>query len=101
MPTLLLSFKRNSDSEILIHGTLAPNEARSETMMKEHANICPKFGPARKAEETIEVAIDVDDIPAFDEDEIQAWVDDLFDLETEEEEEDEDVGDEGEEEEDS
>lgn len=89
MPTLLLSFKRNSDSRLLIHGTLAPNEKQAEAEMHGHALICPKFGPARKNGETIEMAIDVDDIPEFTEEAINEWVDDLFCLESEDEEEEE------------
>lgn len=88
MPTLLLSFKRNSDSEILIHGMLAPNAGRSEKMMEQHANVCPKFGPAVRAGETIEQEIEVDTIPDFDEVSIGEWLDELLGLE---EDEDEDV----------
>jgi len=78
MPTLLLSFKRNSDSEILIHGALAPNETRSEKMMEQHASDCPKFGPAFRADETIQVLVDVDEIPDFDQESIEDWLDDIF-----------------------
>lgn len=97
MPTLLLSFKRISDSEILIHGTLAPNVGRAAKMMEDHAGICPKFGPAHKLGETIEQEIDVEAIPAFDVDAIGEWLDDEFGFEGEEEtEEEEDDATEGE-----
>ena len=89
MPTLLLSFKRNSDSHILIHGTLAPNEKDAEKDLEEHAGICPKFGPAYRAEETIEHVIQVDEIPEFDEEAIAEWVDDLLGSDEDELDEDE------------
>lgn len=97
MPTLLLSFKRSTDSRLLIHGTLAPNEKVAEREMADHAIVCPKFGPARKNGETIEMVIDVDTIPEFEEAAINDWVDDLLCLD-EDDEEDDDVT-EGEEEE--
>jgi len=100
MPTLLLSFKRISDSEILIHGTLAPNAGRAAKMMEEHAGICPKFGPAHKAGETIEQEIDVDEIPEFDEDAIGEWLDIEFGFDEEDEDVDVGGGEEDEEEED-
>ena len=99
MATLLLSFKRNADSRILIHGTLTPNEKVSESEMADHAALCPRFGPARKAGETIEVLIDVDNIPEFDEEAIYEWVDDVFGLEHEDSEDDPDAPEEEEEEE--
>src|SRR5256885_7048652 len=98
MPTLLLSFKRLSDSEILIHGTLAPNAARASKMMEDHAGICPKFGPARKAGETIEEEIDVDAIPEFEAEAIGEWLDVEFGFGDDDEEEEDDAPDEEEEE---
>src|SRR5882724_7762970 len=98
MPTLLLSFKKISDSEILIHGTLAPNAGRAAKMMEDHAGICPKFGPARKAGETIEEEIDVDAIPEFDADAIGEWLDVEFGFDAgDDEEEDDDAADDDEE----
>lgn len=75
MPILLLSFKRISDSEILIHGALTPNAARSLKLMEQHASDCPKFGPAYRAEETIEQELEIDNIPEFDADAIGDWID--------------------------
>lgn len=85
MATLLLSFKRNADSSLLIHGTLTPNETQSEKEMAAHAGVCPKFGPARRAGETIEVLLDVNAIPEFTQDDIEEWCDDLFGTEDEDE----------------
>lgn len=81
MATLLLSFKRISSSEILIHGTLSPNATRSAKMLEEHAGICPKFGPEFRADKTIEQEIDVDSIPEFDEQSIGEWLDEEFGFE--------------------
>jgi hypothetical protein len=88
MATLLLSFKRGDRGEILIHGTLAPTSARSAKMMEEHADICPKFGPAYKNDETIEEEIEVDSIPEFDADAIGEWVAEMFEAESDDESED-------------
>jgi hypothetical protein len=85
LPSLLLSFKRISDSEILIHGTLAPNEARALKLMEQHAGDCPKFGPAWRGDETIEQSIEVETIPAFEESAIEDWTGDMFGLEDDDE----------------
>ena len=86
MPILLLSFKRNSDSSIVIHGFLTPNEKTSEKELQAHAGACPKFGPEFRAGNTIEQVIDVDSIPEFDEDAIGEWLDDEFGIGDEDEE---------------
>jgi hypothetical protein len=91
MPTLLLSFKRGDRGEILIHGTLAPSETRAAAMMQEHADICPKFGPAFKGDETIEEEIEVESIPEFNEEAIAEWIAEVF--ETDSDEDDDDEGD--------
>jgi len=92
MPTLLLSFKRLSDSRILIHGVLAPNDTAAEKELEGHARACPQFGPAFKAQQTIEQTIEIDTIPVFDEESIGEWVDEMFGLEGGEEDEDEEPG---------
>jgi hypothetical protein len=100
MPTLLLSFKRVSDSEILIHGMLAPNDRRAARMLEEHAGICPSFGPVFKAGDTIEETVEVNIIPEFDREAIGEWIDTelLGEVEDEEEDDEEDEEEEGEDE---
>lgn len=100
MAKLLLSFKRVNDSEIIIHGFLAPNLKRCEDLMKKHADACPQFGPAVRAEETIEQEIDVDGIPEFDDVAIGEWLDEEFALGDDEEDDDDEAEEEEEEEDD-
>ena len=97
MPSLLLSFKKISDSEILIHGALTPNEKRSASLMEQHAEDCPKFGPAWKANETIQATVEVEDVPEFTEEDILDWVNALLGMEEEGDDDEEDEEDEDEE----
>jgi hypothetical protein len=90
MPVVLFSFKKTPDGGVMFHGFFAPNERAAEKKEQGHAVICPQFGPALKAGETIEQLIDVDEIPEFDEESIGAWLDEQFGLEDEDEEEEED-----------
>lgn len=96
MPTMLLSFKKNSNGRIMFHGFTAPGERDAEKDLEGHAGICPQFGPAHRNGETIDVAVDVDELPEFDEESIQEWLDELLGLEGDEEE-DDDVEDDDEE----
>jgi hypothetical protein len=99
MPTMMLSFKKISSGWIMFHGFLAPSERDAEKDLDGHASVCPQFGPAHKAGETIDVAVDVDDLPEFSEDSIQQWLDDLLGLDDEDDEdEDDDLEDDEEEE---
>jgi hypothetical protein len=82
MPTVLYSFRKTPDG-IMFHGFMAANPAKAEKMENAHAAICPQFGPALAAEQTIEIEVDVDDLPEFDE----ASLEDFLELDDEEEEE--------------
>jgi len=87
MPIILLSFKKTTSGRIMFHGFLAPNERDAEKELEGHAAICPQFGPAHRAGQTIDQAIEIDELPEFDEDSIAEFCDDLFGLEGEDEEE--------------
>jgi hypothetical protein len=90
MPTALYSFKLDRDGEIRVaHIFFGKDDAEANANLKAHADICPKFGPAYKNKETVEVPVEVDDLPEGDEEEIGAWLDDLLGLDDEE---DDDVG---------
>jgi len=91
MPTMLLSFKKNSNGRVMFHGFTAPNDSEAEKDLKGHAGVCPQFGPAHRAGETIDVAVEIDELPEFDEDSIQEWIDELLGIEDEDDE-DDDVG---------
>jgi len=86
MPVVLFSFKKTPDGRIMFHGFFAPNEITAEKMEHGHAMICPQFGPALKAGDTIEQVIEVDEIPEFDELSIGEWLDEMFGLEDEDDE---------------
>lgn len=89
MPTALYSFKIDSDGQIRVaHVFFGKTEAEAQSNLKSHADVCPKFGPAFKHKETVEIPVDIDEIPEGDEDAIQDWLDDMLDLESDEEEDD-------------
>lgn len=98
MPTALYSFKIDTDGKIRVaHVFFGDTEAEARANLKAHADVCPKFGPAYKHKETVEIPVDVDDIPEGDEEAIGEWLDDLLDLEDDEEDDDIGGGDEDEE----
>lgn len=89
MPTALYSFKLDTDGEIRVaHIFFGDTEAEAHANLKAHADICPKFGPAYKNKETVEIPVDVDDLPGGDAEAIEEWLDDLLDLEDDEEQDD-------------
>src|SRR5713101_3108837 len=89
MPTALYSFKIDTDGEIRVaHVFFGKDEDAATANLKAHADICPKFGPAYKNKETVEIPVDVDDLPEGDEEAIGEWLDDLLDLEDDDEEDD-------------
>lgn len=85
---MLLSFKKTSTGRVMFHGFLAGGERDAEKDLEGHAGVCPQFGPAHRNGETIDVAVDVDELPEFDEESIQDWIDELLGIEDEEEEDD-------------
>ena len=94
MPTLLLSFKIDADSQVrVLHGFFAPTKREAEAALQAHADACPKFGPAYRADETVEFPIEIDELPDGDGDAIEQWLHefrlsgDLIDEATEDEEE--------------
>jgi hypothetical protein len=96
MPTALYSFKLDRDGEIRVaHIFFGKDEGEANANLKAHADVCPKFGPAYKNKETVEIPVEVDDLPEGDEDEIGTWLDDLLGLDDEEDEEEEEEEDEG------
>lgn len=91
MPIALHSFKIDADGKIRVaHTFYADDEDEARVLLLEHAQACPKFGPAYRAEETIEIAEEIDALPEGDEDDLA----DFLNLEEEEEEEEEAAGEE-------
>jgi hypothetical protein len=75
MATVLFSFKKLSNGRVMFHGTMADTKATAEADLKTHASGCPDFGPAFRANETIEFAREVAYLPAFDGYAIEDWLD--------------------------
>jgi hypothetical protein len=97
MATALYSFKLDSDGKIRVaHVFFGEDDAEAEANLKAHAEICPKFGPAFRKKETVEIPVEIDALPEGDEDELGEWLDELLGLEadddddTEDDEDDED-----------
>lgn len=100
MPAAIYSFKIDSDGEIrVLHVFFGKTEADAEANLKSHADVCPKFGPAYKKKETVEIPVDLDTLPEGDEDAIGEWLDELMGLEPDEEDDSEDEEEEDEEDE--
>jgi hypothetical protein len=85
MPTALYSFKIDSDGRVRVgHIFFAANDAEAEKLLKAHADACPKFGPAHKAGETIEIGVELDTLPEADE----ASLEEFLEIDDDDEEED-------------
>jgi hypothetical protein len=101
MPTALWSVKIDKDGEIRVaHVFFGKDDAEAEANLKAHADICPKYGPAYRNKETVEIPVELDELPEGDEDEIGSWLDEWLGLDDDEEEDDIGGGDEDEEEDD-
>jgi hypothetical protein len=66
----------------ITHTFFGETEEEAWESLEEHADICPKFGAAYHGSETIESAVEIDEIPDFDVDAI----DDFFDVDRDDEE---------------
>ena len=85
MPTVLYSFKKDRNGRIIVHGFMAPNATEADKMLQEHATHCPQFGPAHREGHTIDIAVDVDQLPEFEEGSLEEFLE----LDDDEEEDDE------------
>jgi len=52
----------------LTHIFYGDDEDEAWAKLEAHAEICPKFGPAYQASETIESVVEIDEIPEFSDD---------------------------------
>src|ERR1700675_3154233 len=97
MATALFSFKLNEGGKITVaHIFFGDTDAEAAAALKAHAAICPKFGPAHRAGKTVEIPVEVSELPpdGGDEEELGAWLDELMELEEDEDAVDEEEGDE-------
>jgi hypothetical protein len=78
MPTILLSFKIDSDRKVrMLHGFFGNTQAEAEEHLKAHAAGCPDFGPAYRADQTVEFPIEIEEIPEGNGDAIEDWLDEF------------------------
>lgn len=84
MATAVFSFKRLDDGSILIHAVVSPRQTTADKHLAEHAGICPAYGPAFRAGETVEFAREVDYVPHFSGDDLEAWLNELLASEVDE-----------------
>jgi hypothetical protein len=77
MAILLLSFKLENGKVGVVHGFFGRTQGEAEMAMAQHAEICPKFGPAYRADETVEFPVDVESIPEGDGDAIEEWLEEF------------------------
>lgn len=67
MAIALHSYKIDDDGEIRVcHTFYGDTLAEAEKVLADHAEICPKYGPAYKADDTIEVVDEIEDLPTTD-----------------------------------
>jgi hypothetical protein len=87
------SAKIDSDGRVrVIHIFLGANESTVDAAQQKHADGCKAYGPAYEEEKTIDIDVEVDELPEADEESIAEF------LEIEPPEEDEEEGEEDEEE---
>jgi hypothetical protein len=76
MPVARYSAKIDSDGRVrVIHIFLGANEGMVEDLQAKHADGCKAYGPALKAENTIDIDVDVDTLPEADEESLTAFLD--------------------------
>jgi hypothetical protein len=80
MATAVFSFKiEHTDGKVtMAHVFFGATKAAAEAQMRQHAEICPKYGPAFHAGKTIEFAREIEELPPADGDDLEEWLDDIF-----------------------
>jgi hypothetical protein len=75
MPSAIYSFKVDPDGEIRIgHIFFGKDDDEAWANLESHAEVCPKFGPAYQASETIEVETEIDAIPDADVEDLEDFI---------------------------
>jgi hypothetical protein len=79
MPTAVFSFKVDADGKVTIaHVFFGATKAAAEAEMRQHADVCPKYGPAFRTNQTIEFAREIPELPPADGDDLEDWLDEIF-----------------------
>lgn len=90
MPVARYSAKIDSDGRVrVIHVFLGANEDMVDDLQQKHADGCKAYGPALEEDKTIDIDMDVDELPEADEESIATFLDLDPDAEVDPEEEDE------------
>jgi len=75
MASAIYSFKVDPDGEIRIgHIFFGKNDEEAWSNLEAHADVCPKYGPAYQASETIEIETSIDGIPDADVEDLEAFI---------------------------
>jgi hypothetical protein len=76
--TAVFSFKLEPDGTVSIaHVFFGTTKAAAEAQLRHHAEICPKYGPAWRTNQTIEFAREIDSLPPTDGDALEEWLDEF------------------------
>lgn len=79
MPTAVFSFKVDEDKRVrVLHVFFAPSKHAADAELAGHAQVCPKFGPAFRSDQTIEFAREIAELPPADGDDLEEWLDQYF-----------------------
>ena len=75
MATALYSFKVDDDGKVRVgHVFFGATDAAARKVLEEHAEACPKFGPAHRRGDTIELTEEIDAVPAPDEESLKEFL---------------------------
>jgi hypothetical protein len=88
MPVELNSFIKEKDSDRILvrHSFYGRDEAEAEKFKRHHLASCEYFKAAEAEERTIDVMLDIDELPEFDEEALEEFLEVEDDEEDEEEE---------------
>jgi hypothetical protein len=79
MATAVFSFKVDPDGKVrVLHVFFAPSKHTADAELHQHVAVCPKYGPAYRADETIEFSREIEDLPPADGDDLEEWLDALI-----------------------
>jgi hypothetical protein len=77
--TAIFSFKIDEDGKVAVgHIFFGATKAAAEAGMRQHAEICPKYGPAWRTNQTTEFAREIEELPPADGDALEEWLDELM-----------------------
>ena len=77
MAKALFSFKVDNDGRVRVaHVFFAASQPAADAELQQHAATCPQFGPAYRADKTIEFAREIPTLPPADGDALEEWLDD-------------------------